>query len=722
MKPLKKIICVILIFLLASGLLLCLNRKAKDTIISEETYPPVADTASYVVLNEGDDFQVYIEPVEDISIDGFELLIVNTDMAGSGILTMSLSCNGDELWNGEISENAITAGSWLSVDADVDLISGNSYTMTFDVKGFSPYFIQTSQSEIENSLGFKEVVITNGSEANSGISLGYSQSYSKELKFGDIFYLSRFVVVLFAIIGTILIIATPEKVCEQITKIVSNANTALIINDILLLLIFIVLSIYIFNKGYIDSIYITSDSAGYLREAVNMANGNGFSYDGLSGYDSWFANWPIIYPAMIALVMVVTKTEAYLASKILSIVLVGIILLVMRLAFKDKAWAYSLALVNTGFITIAYTTWSELPFMLFMLGFGLIFAKVIQDESVSVKNYVLLALLLIATELTRYFGIYLWVVTGLFILSYGYKYIKTKNNSLRNKCIGLVAVDAAGFVVYMGYMMLNKIMNGMASGVSRRMWWDDYETLTKDLIDSLVTEIFNIFNAYAPQYIANLDYAMKALFVMAVLATLIIFAIKNSEKNSLEAVLFTMAAVYYGMFIVIRYFSSMDTFYYRFFEPATFLITIALIGIIVKNASKMLIYLVQFLILIIAIANAKTFVDEGYLSKEPYYNVITRAWDEEYKEIPQKSVIIFNDNDYRSTYYRADIIDGTIEPADTCESIAEKYYGSDYLCIKAEFAKVMIEDGGYNDDVEEMLSEGLMEKSADAEYIVISMK
>ena len=34
----------------------------------------------------------------------------------------------------------------------------------------------------------------------------------------------------------------------------------------------------------------------------------------------------------------------------------------------------------------------------------------------------------------------------------------------------------------------------------------------------------------------------------------------------------------------------------------------------------------------------------------------------------------------------------------------------------------MIEDGGYNDDVEEMLSEGLMEKSADAEYIVISMK
>ena len=46
------------------------------------------------------------------------------------------------------------------------------------------------------------------------------------------------------------------------------------------------------------------------------------NYDGMAGYDSWFANWPILYPAMITIVMAVTGANAYLASKILAMVLV----------------------------------------------------------------------------------------------------------------------------------------------------------------------------------------------------------------------------------------------------------------------------------------------------------------------------------------------------------------------------------------------------------------
>jgi hypothetical protein len=62
---------------------------------------------------------------------------------------------------------------------------------------------------------------------------------------------------------------------------------------------------------------------------VNLAEGHGFSYDGLAGYDTWFANWPILYPAMIAAVMRLGGSEAYLASKILTMVMVGLLLLVV---------------------------------------------------------------------------------------------------------------------------------------------------------------------------------------------------------------------------------------------------------------------------------------------------------------------------------------------------------------------------------------------------------
>lgn len=59
-----------------------------------------------------------------------------------------------------------------------------------------------------------------------------------------------------------------------------------------------------------------------MREAENLVQGNGFQYDGIAGYRSWFANWPILYPVMIAGVMLITGANAYLASKIVAMVTV----------------------------------------------------------------------------------------------------------------------------------------------------------------------------------------------------------------------------------------------------------------------------------------------------------------------------------------------------------------------------------------------------------------
>lgn len=97
-----------------------------------------------------------------------------------------------------------------------------------------------------------------------------------------------------------------------------------------------------------------------MREAENLVQGNGFQYDGIAGYRSWFANWPILYPVMIAGIMLITET-LYLASKIVAMVTVFLLLVVLRLCFKKGGMAVWLCLTNTGFLTLCYYTWSEIP-------------------------------------------------------------------------------------------------------------------------------------------------------------------------------------------------------------------------------------------------------------------------------------------------------------------------------------------------------------------------
>ena len=69
------------------------------------------------------------------------------------------------------------------------------------------------------------------------------------------------------------------------------------------------------------------------------------------------------------------------------------------------------------------------------------------------------------------------------------------------KAVRLGVTAFVSGVLSMGYLLMNKVMNGMASGVSRTMWWDDYQTLTNDLIESLLTEFFNIFSMQIPELV-----------------------------------------------------------------------------------------------------------------------------------------------------------------------------------------------------------------------------
>lgn len=720
----KKILAAAGIIILFAGAMLFLNHTAKNGQKTTEILPQINEEPVYVECEEKAPLEVMLTAKEDVWVGGLWLLLVNISQESRGTVRIAVTDEASNLLvNQVIPVETITPGKWFMVPADVRMNQGESYLMSILADGSEPYFMQVP-FEGAKELPFEELVTRKGKTVDCGISLGVNLVEETRVTYGEILYYSVpfcIFLTLFALTG---VFAGVGNVWNRIRRIPLGTFLGKYGSDLFLALLFGAVCISIYARAYLKGVYISSDSAGYLREAVNLVNGNGFSYDQMAGYDSWFANWPILYPAMIALVMAVTKVNAYLASKILTMILAGVILLALRGCFKKDAWVYALCLTNIGFLNLAYYTWSEIPFMLFMLGFALVLAKILEKEEVRVKWFLLLGVLGIGCFLTRYFGIYVWIVVGGYILLLFADYLKKRDKKVMKKAAGLTVTAFLSGSLGMGYLLMNKVKNGMASGVSRTMWWDDYEKLTNDLIDSLLTEVFNVFSLQVPELIEGFPHHMKVFVLVIVFWGLAWFIGRNCRRFTRESVLIVMAVSYYVIFTGIRYFSSMDTFYFRFFEPASFLLCIGLIGLLLPyvQGKKGFHFFAAAVCGIVLIAVVSVFENGGMRREDGYYAQLCSQWDEAYAEIPEKSVIIFNDIDFRSSYYRPDVVEGIISPTDTLADIKSTYYGSDYLCIRAEFVDVMLESGEYDESVSNWLAEAAGRRQEEEAFLVLPLK
>ena len=395
---------------------------------------------------------------------------------------------------------------------------------------------------------------------------------------------------------------------------------------------------------------------------------------------------------------------------------------------KSCRYAFFLTVIAVIFSCFHYmrAVWiaaAGIPFMLFQLGFALALARILQDEKPAGKWYALLGKMGLCCFLTRYYGIYVWIVTGLYILALFVAFRQKKDKAFLVKSVKLMITAFASGVLSLAYLMMNKLMNGMASGVSRTMWWDDYRALTDDLIESLLTEFFNIFSLQIPEFIESFPFNLKVFAVLIILIGLGWFVAKNCKHFTRESVLITMAVMYYLIFICIRYVSSMDSFYFRFFEPGTFLLCIGVIGLLLPylRGKKAFRYLGGAVTALVLLAVVSVWENGGLDHSDSYYEAVTKQWEEAYAEIPERSVIIFNDIDFRSSWYRPDVVDGTITPADTLDSLRETYYGSEYLCIRAEFVETMLESGDYEEGVQRWLREGLT-MTQQKDFVVLSLR
>lgn len=718
----KKAAGIVLILCGLLGAMLVLHHPAQNGRKTTEILPEINGEPVYVECERGKPVEAVLRAKEDFTAGGFLVLLVNISEESRGTVRFAVTDSSSNLLlNQVIPVESISPGKWFLVEANIAFAEGETYQLSVLADGSEPYFMQVPDGGAEN-LPFEMQVEKGGEPVDCGISLGVNVVREVTVTYGEILYYSVPFCILTAAVLIIWVLFGFQKIQSRVRAIPFAKFFGKYGNDLFLLLLFGAICISIYARAYLKGVYISADSAGYLREAVNLVNGQGFFYDGMAGYQSWFANWPILYPAFIALVMLVTGADAYLASKILSMVIVGILLVIMRLCFKKDAWVYALCLTNIGFLNLSYYTWSEPLFMVFLLGFALTLGKIIGEEEPGIAGYVLLGSLGLCCFLTRYFGIYVWITTGCYILYFFISALREKNRRALKKPVMLTVTAFISGSLGVAYLLLNKIMNGMASGVSRTLWWDDYEKLTNDLIESLLTEVFNAFSLQIPELIEGFPYHLKVFVVLTVLAGLVWFTAKNCRRFGRESVMVFMGVSYYLIFIVIRYFSSMDTFYFRFFEPASFLLCMAFIGLLLPylRGKKGFCFFGGAVSVLVFLAAASLFDNGGMNREDNYYAQLTGQWDKAYEEIPEKSVIIFNDIDFRSSWYRPDVVEGTVSPADTAEDLRMAYYGSKYLCIRREFAEVMLDAGEYDESVEALLEEGMRGENG-GEFLVIPL-
>ena len=725
-----RIIFGVIVAIITGLLVWVLGKPALQSVNTEALLPKIDPRPVYTEIHDGDTLEVSFLPEKDMTVRGLELLVVNTEGDNDAVMKVSVrDSEGATLHSGDVAAGDLSVGEWTRVDVDMVFAAGETITISFTAHGFEPYFMTVQ--------GY-----------TPGISLGFDVLKAETLRYGDIFYYSIPLVILFGCALVFVILFGFNRVGSALSKLRITDRERKMAGELFLVLIFATISLMIIRDAYIDGVYITADSDGYLREAVNLVAGNGFAYDGLAGYRSWFANWPIVYPAMIAAVMACTGFNAYLASKVVAIIILALIILVLRAFFGKSAWIYSLALFNTGIVMIFYHTWSEIPFILFMLIFALCLGRVVSEEDPPVCMYVVLAISGTLCFLTRYFGIFLWVVAGIYWLimlinevskskekHVALRVIGTfKNNSkLMKKLIGLALSAVISVSVYLFYLIMNKIKNGAPTGVSRSDWWDDYHTLTDDLINSIITEIFNALTLDVPANIAGLDVNLKVWVIIAVdilLVTVILNVLKkNRAENKTEwlfhpgMVLIVTAIVYYAMFIVIRYRSSMDTFYFRFFAPATLLLVLGLICIILEE--RRVIGMAACILASVAVLALFTdcMGDIETSGGDSMYEICAAEWDVAYRDVPERSVVIWSGLDYRSTWYRPDVVGGQLYEDDTMETLRERYYGSEYMCISTEYVDAILTEGNYAEEIKDKIREASAENmNTSGDYIVIKLR
>lgn len=311
--------------------------------------------------------------------------------------------------------------------------------------------------------------------------------------------------------------------------------------------------------------YTSPDSEFYIRTAENVLSGKGLT--GPITYpftkdtpEYYFAIWPAGYPLLIAGISRVAGCSLLVASKVVNLLALGAIFLLCFRWMGSRAWFPLLAFCSFDMLEVFSYSWSEPPFLFFVLLFCFLLHQSLQQESPLLV--LKLSVCLTALFLFRYAGLIYFFLAGLFAL-----YFLIKKDFSRFRSFTAALLIASTFVLL--YLFHNYVQTDFPTGQSR---FHPEGLGGLGFLKMFLHGLWNSFSIARNYYFAE-DYFYLALFALQ--GCLILFLLGQRTKiqkpffrPASAAQVLVLTSLFYLFWIVfLRRVSPFNEFNYRILAP-----------------------------------------------------------------------------------------------------------------------------------------------------------
>lgn len=365
----------------------------------------------------------------------------------------------------------------------------------------------------------------------------------------------------------------------------STQSKKVIISDVCLAALFCIMACIILLRVNAEGTsYISPDSESYLALAQSLKEDNGFYVQNEHGR-YYFSIWPVGYPLLIYLVSVITTLDVLWSSKLLNFILLATGFLFLRKLHRPYAFILASVYGAYTFMEVYSFTWSEAPFLLFILLLAFIACQILQGNY---QNSWIICLLLccFALFLLRYIGALYFAIPLTLSIYYWYK----RNYGLSAKLlvVALLLTIAASVYLYINY-----IETGFLTG-GERFAQEKPQPLSAFLLMSLkgLLNEFLIIREYRPQNQPDYLLYITALIQVAVLTCTTIKVRRHYNywrelrQNSFSMICLGIAFLYLAAIIAMRFVSHFDALDYRLLAPFSFPLFIGLVYAFVSLPDK----------------------------------------------------------------------------------------------------------------------------------------
>lgn len=437
----------------------------------------------------------------------------------------------------------------------------------------------------------------------------------------------------------------------------------------LTLLVFALAALAIMVKSLIDSNgYMSPDSCNYLMLARTLLETKSYHVYGGFIYEpdslKFMATWPVGYPLLIALVCAALGIPVFLASKILNIIILGIIFWIFDRVFREDGWLYSSMFLAMDFLEIFSFTWSEVPFTLGALWFVVALHRQNNASNRYFWNALNVLLSVWMLFLSRYVGAFALGVAGLSMLYLLYR-------KQHNRALWLLIPLVLGASFVGAYLMHNKSATGFTSGMPRM----PSDATGLDFLRMCTVAVLSDLNVmYSVIKSLSLEMNRRGMIfygtlLMQILILYWVFLRKGplhrsrrtkDASDDLWLYFLVTGLMYYGCMMFLRSRNTFDSLVGRMTFPGFFLVLTGIITYLkthlqeesfgrFKKAFLWMVSISYFLFFILPTLNF------AYKRKKPttYYEHVSKL-RERIRDIPPGSVLVFRDDHH--LYLRSDII------------------------------------------------------------------